>query len=95
MSGPRSIKCSESQKSQNPRFSDPKPKIRYPNRVAMPRHGLILSQHGATSLRKVSRYLPGLRDTILCPKMIATDKMSKNIVILAVFVSDHYKAEVS
>ena len=30
----------------------------------MARHGLILSQDGATSSRKVFRYLPGLRDTV-------------------------------
>ena len=38
-------------------------------RVAMARHGLILSQDGATSLRKVFKYLPGLRDTIKKSKM--------------------------
>ena len=39
------------------------------NGVAMARHGLILSQDGATRLRKVFKYLPGLRDTILRPKL--------------------------
>ena len=33
--------------------------------VGMARHGLILSQDGATSLRNVFKYLPGLRDAIL------------------------------
>ena len=32
--------------------------------VAMARHGLILSQDGATRVRKVFKYLPDLRDTI-------------------------------
>ena len=36
--------------------------------VAMARPELILSQHGATSLRKVSEYLPSLRDAILIQK---------------------------
>ena len=40
----------------------------------MARHGLILSQDGATSLRNVFKYLPGLRDTILRPKMIKKTK---------------------
>ena len=38
------------------------------NGVAMARHGLILSQDGATGSRKVSRYLPGLRDAIKTSK---------------------------
>ena len=32
--------------------------------VAVARHGLILSQDGATSLRNLFKYLPGPRDTI-------------------------------
>ena len=34
------------------------------NGVAMARHGLILNHNEATGSRKVSRYLPDLRDTI-------------------------------
>ena len=34
------------------------------NGVAMARHGLILWENGATGSRKVSRYLPGLREAI-------------------------------
>ena len=41
------------------------------NGVAVARHGLILNQDGATSFRKVSRYLPGLRDAIQNSKMAA------------------------
>ncbi len=40
-----------------------------PNGVAMARHGLILSKNGATSLPKVSKYLPCLRDTIFFQKI--------------------------
>ena len=36
--------------------------------VAMARHGLILSQDGATSLRNVFKYLLGLWDAISRPK---------------------------
>ena len=43
----------------------------------MARHGLILSQDGATSLRNVFKYLPGLRDAILRPKMIKNTKKQK------------------
>ena len=41
------------------------------NGVAMARHGLILNHNEATSPRKVSRYLPGLRDAIKISKMVA------------------------
>ena len=34
------------------------------NGVAVPRHGLILNHNEATGSRKVSRYLPGLREAI-------------------------------
>ena len=44
--------------------------------VATARHGRIFCQDGATSLRDVSKYLPGLRDAILRPKM--TDKVQKS-----------------
>ena len=47
------------------------------NGVAMARHGLILSQDGATDSRKVFKYLPGLRDTILRPKMTKKTKILK------------------
>ena len=41
------------------------------NVVDMARHGLILSQDGATHSRKVSRYLPGLRDALKTSKIAA------------------------
>ncbi len=39
--------------------------------VAMVRHGLILSHDGATSFRKVFRYLPALREAIKKSKVVA------------------------
>ena len=39
------------------------------NGVAVARHGPILDDSGATGSRKVSRYLPDLRDTIKKSKM--------------------------
>ncbi len=48
------------------------------NVVAMARHGLILSQDGATCLRNVFKYLPGLRDTILRTTMTPNIKKSKS-----------------
>ena len=50
--------------------------------VAMARHGLILSHNGATSLRKVFRYLPGLRDAIQNSKMVAKVRKSQNAVFM-------------
>ena len=51
---------------------------------AVARHGLILSQNEAASLRKVSKYLPGVRDTVLRPTITAKVKQSaeskKNII---------------
>ena len=41
------------------------------NGTAVARHGLILSQNGATGSRKVSRYLPGLRDVLKTSKIAA------------------------
>ena len=38
------------------------------NGVAVARHGLILWENEATGSRKVSKYLPGLRDAISEPK---------------------------
>ena len=55
------------------------------NGVAMARHGLILSQDEATSSRKVFKYLPGLRDTILRPKMAAKVQKSTNTVNYRIF----------
>ena len=45
------------------------------NGVPMARHGLILSQDGATNLRNLFKYLPAPRDTIFGPKI--TKKNSK------------------
>ena len=45
------------------------------NGAAVPRHGLILSQDGATHSRKVSRYLPGLRDALKTSKTVANVKI--------------------
>ena len=46
------------------------------NRVPMARHGLILRENEAMGSRKVSKYLLGLQDTILSPKLI--DKVPKS-----------------
>ena len=48
------------------------------NGVAVARHGLILSQDGAAGSRKVSRYLPGLRDVLKTSKIIEKVKNPKN-----------------
>ena len=59
------------------------------NGVPMARHGLILSQDEATSLRNISRYLPDLRDTIFCPKTTANIKntrKSKNTDFYRIFL---------
>ena len=48
------------------------------NGAAVPRHGLILSQDGATHSRKVSRYLPGLRDVLKTSTNIGKVKNPKN-----------------
>ena len=53
--------------------------------VAMARHGLILSQNEATGSRKVSRYLPDLRDAIKISKMTAKVQKSKNIILVMYF----------
>ena len=39
------------------------------NGVPMARHGLILSQDGATGSNKILKYLQGLRDTTVAPKI--------------------------
>ena len=39
--------------------------------------GLILRENEATSLRNIFKYLPGLWDTVLRPKMAAKDKNPK------------------
>ena len=46
------------------------------NRVPMARHGLILRENEATGSRKVFKYLLGLQDTILSPKLL--DKVPKS-----------------
>ena len=48
------------------------------NGAAVPRHGLILSQDGATHSRKVSRYLPAPRDALKTSKTVANVKHLKN-----------------
>ena len=55
------------------------------NGAAMARHGLILWQNEATSLRKVFKCLPGLRDAILNSKMTAKVQKSKNTVFYRIF----------
>ena len=50
------------------------------NGVAMARHGLILNHNEATGSRKVSRYLPGLRDAIKKSKITAKVQTSQNPV---------------
>ena len=59
------------------------------NGVAMTRHGLILSEDGATSLRKVFKYLPGLREAILNLKMTAQIRESKHHTCYRVFILLH------
>ena len=52
------------------------------------RHGLILWQNEATGSRKVFKYLPGLRDTILSPKIatkVQKSKKSRNSRIFILF----------
>ena len=56
------------------------------NGAAVPRPGLILSQDGATHSRKVSRYLPGLRDAIKNSKIAAKVQKYKNTVFYRVFL---------
>ena len=48
------------------------------NGAAVPRHGLILSQDGATHSRKVSRYLPAPRDALKTSKTASNVKIQKN-----------------
>ena len=55
------------------------------NGVAVARHGLILNHNEATSSRKVSRYLPGLRDAIKKSKMVAKVQKSKNPINYRIF----------
>ena len=52
------------------------------NGVAVARHGPILGQSGATGSRKVSRYLPDLRDTIFDQKTRKLIKHLENTVIV-------------
>ena len=52
------------------------------NGVEMDRHRLILSQDGATSSRKVFRYLPGLCDIIKNQRMLPKSKHVVNYSIL-------------
>ena len=51
------------------------------NGVAMARIGLILWEIGATGSREVLRYLPGLWDIILRPKLTKKIKNLKNQTI--------------
>ncbi len=48
------------------------------NGVGVARYGLILWENDATGSRKVSRYLPGLCDTILNSEMTAKVKNTSN-----------------
>ena len=48
-------------------------------------HGLILSQDEATSLRNLSKYLPGLRDIILRLKMAAEVQKYQNTINYIIF----------
>ena len=54
--------------------------------VAMAQNGLILWENDATGSRKVSRYLPGLWDTILNSKMTAKVPKGKNAANYSIFV---------
>ena len=64
------LRFSESQilrvsESQNPTsLHVPKPMSRYPNRVAMAPHGLILGENEATPSRKLLKHLPDLKTAI-------------------------------
>ena len=60
--------------------------IFWTNGVAMARNGFILWENDATGSRKVSRYLPGLWDTILNSKMTAKVQKCKNTVNYCIFV---------
>ena len=51
------------------------------NGVAMARHGLILWENGATASRKVSRYLPGLREAINNSKTLNMFKNLENSIL--------------
>ncbi len=53
--------------------------------LAMDHHGHILNNNKATGSTKVSRYLPGLRDTILNTKQ-KTKTQVHNANVLVVFV---------
>ena len=52
--------------------------------VAMDRHGLILRENEATGSRKVSKYLPGLRDAIEKSKLAAKVKNTVNFNVIYV-----------
>ena len=61
------------------------------NGVAMARHGLILSQDGATSLGKVFKYLPGLRDTIKTSKITKKTENRTNIFLhIYIYIYPYY-----
>ena len=51
----------------------------------MARHGPILKDNEATGLRKVFKYLPGLRDAKKKSKMAAKVQKSKNPVFYRIF----------
>ena len=55
------------------------------NEVAVARHGPILKDNEATGLRKVFKYLPGLRDANKKSKMAAKVQKSKNPVFYRIF----------
>ena len=54
--------------------------------VTMARHGPILNDNEATGSGKVSKYLPGLWDTIKKSKMAAKVQTSQNTVFYRIFL---------
>ncbi len=55
------------------------------NGVVVDRYGLILWENEATGVRKVFRYLRGLRDTIKKSKKVVRTKQSKNPTFYRIF----------
>ena len=59
------VKHTTNSESQHPAsLHVPKPMSRYPNRVAMAPHGLILGENEATPSKKPLKHLPDLKTTI-------------------------------
>ena len=56
------------------------------NEVAVARHWPILNDNEAMGSGKVSKYLPGLQDTIKKTKIAAKDQQSQNTIFYIVFL---------